>query len=921
MNNISRDAISRLSLIEAFVMMCVLGLLAGLGHMTVAPIAAAPLASDRVPVLVEDYDFDPAVLTVGVGTTVVWGNLGEVDHTVTITGGANSGNLAPGQTFSNTFGVPGTYYYQCTIHPALMQGVVDVVDPSQVPVDLSVTIERNVPIAAGAVVTYQLSYANNDQENDAQNAVLSVTLPAASTLISSSVAPNSQAGRQLVYQLNTLAANVADTIELNVRLPNTLTVGSVVSLTARIRAANPDSGNDNNYAEDSEAIPGANVTLAKRLSEDSGPFIAGGIVTYSLDYTNRSSDVVANSVIVTDRLPTGLTFISALKEDDTGTSPISPTINGNLLTFNLGDVAPDGTGQLLVQVSLSSNLPAGQMVTNTAGIATTSPESAYDDNFAIDSQRVKIDGPDLWVAVTALEEEAELGDYQTYQIEFGNQGSRDASDVRLSLTLPAALTQIDFGAVPPTTFANGIATWNISGLNAHTTGDAFLVSAIISGVGRLTATATISSTSVGFQDGDPSDNSAMASTVGVAIHRPTIVGPDGAIVGPQPVFFGLGSAQATVSLYLSGTADLPGRLIGTDVVDADGHWLISATAPISPAGWYWFTATQQLANRVSPVSGVANFITPGLGIDSNSIWRNGERIGGINQEDIAWGPAYSYTLTLRIVRCGTPLTPTLQMLFFNQDGLQTGYQDFPGRLLAPGTGQVEFELMTPASDTEFELFVSYYCPNSSSAQQSVAVASSADNARLTTALSPNFFHGPAKKWLDCVTSAGAKCGGEDDKKKPPKPPGCQGCSDLPRGKRPQGTDPDGYVYDEAMVKAGATITQSVITRAWVTATQLITGGQFIPWNARAFGQTNPQYTDGKYPDRVLIPGYYSFFVPPGFYRIQVTASGFLPFTSQTVQVTTTLVTVHVPMKRATGPITSVQVVTSTRNIYLPVVRR
>lgn len=68
--------------------------------------------------------FDPAELTVAVGTTVTWSNNDSLTHTVTASGGAfNSGDMKRGQNFGYTFNEPGTFEYGCTIHPA-MQGTV-----------------------------------------------------------------------------------------------------------------------------------------------------------------------------------------------------------------------------------------------------------------------------------------------------------------------------------------------------------------------------------------------------------------------------------------------------------------------------------------------------------------------------------------------------------------------------------------------------------------------------------------------------------------------------------------------------------------------------------------------------------------------------------------------------------------------------
>ena len=119
-------------------------------------------------------------------------------------------------------------------------------------------------------------------------------------------------------------------------------------------------------------------------------------------------------------------------------------------------------------------------------------------------------------------------------------------------------------------------------------------------------------------------------------------------------------------------------------------------------------------------------------------------------------------------------------------------------------------------------------------------------------------------------------------------------------------------------RAGATITQSIIMQAWVTATQRAGVGAFTAWNALEFDQVNPQYTDNKYPDKVLRPGYFSFLVPSGDYRIQATAPGYLPFESQVLHVTNFPVTLNVPMKR---PGDVGECTLPVHRVYLPIVIR
>ncbi len=64
--------------------------------------------------------FSSSALTVTSGTTVKWTNNDAITHTVTADDGTfDSGNIAPGGTYSHTFSGVGTYAYHCSIHPSM----------------------------------------------------------------------------------------------------------------------------------------------------------------------------------------------------------------------------------------------------------------------------------------------------------------------------------------------------------------------------------------------------------------------------------------------------------------------------------------------------------------------------------------------------------------------------------------------------------------------------------------------------------------------------------------------------------------------------------------------------------------------------------------------------------------------------------
>jgi plastocyanin len=104
---------------------------AGGGNAASTP-SASPQASPATgsgkseSVAITNLAFDPASLTISVGTTVTWTNHEAIPHTATADDGSfDSGMMNEGDTFEFTFGSPGTFGYSCAIHPN-MTATIDV---------------------------------------------------------------------------------------------------------------------------------------------------------------------------------------------------------------------------------------------------------------------------------------------------------------------------------------------------------------------------------------------------------------------------------------------------------------------------------------------------------------------------------------------------------------------------------------------------------------------------------------------------------------------------------------------------------------------------------------------------------------------------------------------------------------------------
>src|SRR5271163_1573588 len=98
-------------------------------HSTVSE-ALAPVQSGLVRIVYKDILIHPAAVVVRAGSTIRWINEdGDVAHNVESESGASfhSGDFAGGGTFEFKVTKVGLIKYQCSIHPASMQGTITVV--------------------------------------------------------------------------------------------------------------------------------------------------------------------------------------------------------------------------------------------------------------------------------------------------------------------------------------------------------------------------------------------------------------------------------------------------------------------------------------------------------------------------------------------------------------------------------------------------------------------------------------------------------------------------------------------------------------------------------------------------------------------------------------------------------------------------
>jgi plastocyanin len=94
------------------------------------PAQSAPVQSGTVQIAYRNISIAPDTLKVKVGSTIKWTNYDPLEHNVTSQSGPQtfaSKNFGERGTFQITVTKPGVIHYLCTIHPATMNGTIEVV--------------------------------------------------------------------------------------------------------------------------------------------------------------------------------------------------------------------------------------------------------------------------------------------------------------------------------------------------------------------------------------------------------------------------------------------------------------------------------------------------------------------------------------------------------------------------------------------------------------------------------------------------------------------------------------------------------------------------------------------------------------------------------------------------------------------------
>lgn len=230
--------------------------------------------------------------------------------------------------------------------------------------------------APGHPISYTIVYMwNSESGASAPNVQITDLFPSQVTISETNPPPSSDSGGTLVWNLGTLDNPASGSIIITGVVKSDVANGTIFTNTAIIAGDVTDQDSENNTAESSVEVKGAQPDLwlwkwglLEELEE--GFFFVteqDAETTFELYYFNMSGFAGPDTTLVDD-LPAGITYV--------GADPSPSQINGQQLIWDLGTVPAYGFGEVIVRVRPDQT---GKFV-NTATISSTIGDRDSSDN-------------------------------------------------------------------------------------------------------------------------------------------------------------------------------------------------------------------------------------------------------------------------------------------------------------------------------------------------------------------------------------------------------------------------------------------------------------------------------------------------------------------------------------------------------------
>jgi uncharacterized repeat protein (TIGR01451 family) len=192
--------------------------------------------------------------------------------------------------------------------------------------------------------------------------------------------------------LGDLAAGASATITVNVFVAPDVAKGTILFNEAQVSSATDDPDNSNNRDGVSTTVDtSADLSITKSDSPD--PVVAGKQLTYTITASNPTGPSTAQSVLVTDTLPAGTTFVSGVNGNG---QTVCTLVQSDTVVCALGALAPGASSTVFLTVLVSPSVPSGTILHNVVVVSSSTSDPNDPNNTATADTTVNTSA-ELWL--------------------------------------------------------------------------------------------------------------------------------------------------------------------------------------------------------------------------------------------------------------------------------------------------------------------------------------------------------------------------------------------------------------------------------------------------------------------------------------------------------------------------------------------
>ena len=325
---------------------------------------------------------------------------------------------------------------------------------------------------------------------------------------------------------------------------------------------------------------------------------AGGLITYTIFYTNAGTGAAFDTVL-TETVPTNTTYFSG------GSSGPWTFVSGNTYTYSLGIVpalpCPPPAwatsckqGQVQFVVRVDSLVPPG--TSQVCNSATIGPGNVTAGDCTPVTGTV-----DLRVTKTDSNAIGQPGQLLTYTIGYTNTGTKGATGVILTETLPANTTYPGNPIGGGWSLVNGVYVKSIGPLaGGGAGGQAYFVvrvdSSIPTGISSITNTVTVDYDGTSGADPTPSNNTAVEVTPLNAAPDLVVLKTDGGSAVPGDLI------NYTIAYSNTGSKTAVNVVLTDTIPTSVSPLVITFAGPTGASGWFQVGATNVYTYFVGTVN-------------------------------------------------------------------------------------------------------------------------------------------------------------------------------------------------------------------------------------------------------------------------------------------------------------------------------